>query len=88
MTPEEMIKLSDEQLQQHADEIRNRIDLRIQNIALKEHLWELVRAVGRLLDDKYSEGDAAVRQELWTAMHRTGDEAREYLQYITQTQKQ
>src|SRR5690348_17261814 len=55
----------------------DKLKVRAQNHNLRNHLWALVHAVGRLLDDKYPEGDAAVRNQLWTAMHRTGDEARE-----------
>lgn len=73
-------KLTDDEVKQLSSILQDKISLRIDNEALRKHLWELVKAVGRLLDDKYTEGDSLVRQELWTAMHRTGDKAREFLQ--------
>lgn len=82
MSMEDVIKLSDKQLQQQIIETEARLRLRAQNHNLKGCLWGLIHAVGRLLDDKYTEGDAAVRKEAWTAMHRAADEAREYLENI------
>lgn len=74
--------LSEEALDDQIEMLKEKIKLRTQNEFLQNHLWELVHAVGRLLDDKYTEGDEAVRKHLWTAMHHTGDKAREYLQLI------
>ena len=71
--------MSDEQLNDLASCLREKLKLRAKNEDLTNHLWAVVRAVGRLLDDKYTEGDEAVRKGLWTALHRTADEAREYL---------
>lgn len=76
----DITKFSDEELQAIAAETKLRIHLQAKNSNLRDHLWALVHAVGRLLDDKYSEGDEKVRNQLWTDMHRTGDKAREYLQ--------
>lgn len=84
---EDITKLSEEQLQQKSSELAYRIRLHAANQNLKDALWALIHAVGRLLDDKYSEGDAAVRKQLWTAMHRTADEAREYLQKMESDNK-
>lgn len=75
----DITKFSDAELKAIGEETKKRIDLRIKNSRLTEHLWELVHAVGRLLDDKYSEGDEKVRNQLWRDMHRTADNAREYL---------
>lgn len=76
----DITKFSDEELQAISAETKLRIHLQAKNSNLRDHLWALVYAVGRLLDDKYSEGDEKVRNQLWTDMHRTGDKAREYLQ--------
>ena len=79
---EKLIHLSDEELEIKANEIKERLKVRTEKCNLQIHLWELVKAVGRLLDDKYSEGDEAVRNELWSKMHRTADKAREYLHQL------
>lgn len=76
----DITKFSDEELQAISAETKLRIHLQAKNENLRDHLWKLVKAVGRLLDDKYSEGDEAMRQKLWTDMHNTADNAREYLQ--------
>jgi hypothetical protein len=76
----DITKFSDAELKAIGEETKLRISLHIKNEVLIQHLWRLVRAVGRLLDDKYSEGDEKVRNQLWRDMHRTADNAREYLQ--------
>lgn len=45
---------------------------------LQELAWVLVRAQGKMLD-KWSEGDGAVKHDLWKALQKAGDELREYL---------
>jgi hypothetical protein len=82
MDGKDLIGLTDKQLEERIAETELRVKLHAKNHNLIDHLWRLVRATGRLLDDKYAEGDAAVRKELWTAMHRISDEAREYLQSL------
>lgn len=42
--------------------------------------WQLIYAVGRLLDDKYTEGDVKTRNALWKDMHRKNDLLRKLLQ--------
>jgi hypothetical protein len=79
---EDITKLSDEQLSKLICETEARVKLRIEKCALQQYLWDLVHAVGRLLDDKYSDGDELTRQNLWSDMHKTADLAREYLQNI------
>ena len=79
---EVITNLTNEELQENINKIKYRIKLHAENENLKQYLWNLVHAVGRLLDDKYSEGDELVRNELWRAMHRSGDQAREYLQNL------
>jgi hypothetical protein len=78
----DVTKLSEKELEYLSDQFKEKISLHAKNANLRQHLWALVHAVGRLLDDKYSEGDAAVRNQLWKDMHNTGDAAREYLQDI------
>lgn len=56
-------------------------ELEKQNKQLKQQLWLLVLAQGRMLD-KYSEGDDTVKQKLWTNLHSAGIQAREYLESI------
>lgn len=75
----DITKFSDEELKAIGEETKLRIALHAKNEILTAHLWKLVRAVGRLLDDKYSEGDEAVRNQLWKDMHRAAGNAREYL---------
>lgn len=79
---DELLTLPNDQLSAVGAALKEKIDLRIQNGLLQEHLWKVVRAVGRLLDDKFSEGDEAVRNQLWRDMHRSVDKAREYLENI------
>lgn len=45
---------------------------------LHDLAWGLVRAQGRMVD-KWSEGDEAVKNDLWKALHTAGNELREYL---------
>lgn len=76
----DITKLSDSELQELSSVYGRNVQLSGQNECLRDNLWALVRAVGRLLDDKYSEGDEKVRNQLWKDMHTTADKARSYLE--------
>jgi hypothetical protein len=53
----------------------------IENQKLRASLWEMVIAAGRMLDN-WSEGDEAVKKELWGELHSKGAEARELLESL------
>lgn len=52
-----------------------------ENLKFKEHLWALIYAQGRMID-RWSDGDDAVKKELWGELHSKGAQAREYLESI------
>lgn len=52
-----------------------------ENKQLKELLWRVVKAQGRM-QDRWAEGDDAVKKEIWQNLHNEGMAAREFLDSI------
>jgi hypothetical protein len=52
-----------------------------ENKRLRTHLWELVKAQGRMLE-RWADGDGMVQKETWQELHSIGNAAREYLESI------
>jgi hypothetical protein len=54
-------------------------NLQLENQRLRELLWQMVKASGRMLDN-WAERDNDGKKALWQELHTKGAEANEYLQ--------